>query len=159
MEKKGQAHIVEGDDEHWNKVVKHKLAEDHLVVVLMNGWKAETEVCQARVQTFLGGKHSQRQADEKTQGPDQNKHEDYQVHGGRLVGVGDDHGSSHGHSTQGVGTGCQAEREQELIDLTGDFTERPSVAHRRVESEGDEDQGQEVGQSHAEEEDVQAVLT
>lgn len=100
MKKKSQTDIVEGDDQHWYKVVKYKLAQDHLVVMLMDCWKAEGEVFQTLAQALFGGKNSQWQADEEAEGPDQDKHEDDQVHRGRLVWVGDDHGARHGHGTQ-----------------------------------------------------------
>lgn len=128
-------------------------------MVLMNGWEAEGEVCQARAQALFRGKHSQRQTDEKAEGPDQDKHENDQVHGGRLVRVCNDHGPSHGHSTQRVGAGCQAEGQEELVDLAGGVTQRPGVADSRVQGEGDEQESEEVSQRHAEQEDVQAVLT
>ena len=158
MEEKTQADIVEGNDQHRNKVVKYKLAEDHLVMVLMNGWKAEGEVCQAWAQALFGGKHSQWQGDEEAEGPHQDKHENDQVHVGWLVRVGDDHGTGHGDGTQRIGAGCQAKSEQELVDLAGGVAQRPGVADSRVQGEGDEQEGEEVGQSHAEEEDVKAVL-
>lgn len=124
----------------------------------MNSWKAEGEVCQAWTHAFFVGKHAQRQADKEAQGPDQDKHEDDQVHGGRLVRVGDDHGAGHGHGAQRVGACRQAEGQQELVDLAGGVTQRPGVAYGRVQGEGDEQEGEEVGQSHAEQEDVEAVL-
>lgn len=116
----------------------------------MNGWKAEGEVCQGWAQALFGGKHAQRQTDEEAEGPDQDKHEDNQVHGGWLVRVGDDHGAGHGHGTQRVGAGCQTEGQQELVDLAGSVAQRPSVAYGRVQGEGDEQQAEEVSQSHAE---------
>lgn len=116
----------------------------------MNGWKAEGEVSQAGAQALFGGKHTQRQADEEAEGPDQDKHEDDQVHGGRLVRVGDDHGAGHGHGTKRVCAGCQAEGEQKLVDLAGGFTQRPGVADGGVHGEWDEQEGEEVGQGHAE---------
>lgn len=78
-------------------------------MVLLCGRKAEGEVCLARTHAFFICKHAQRQADKEAQGPDQDKHEDDQIHGGRMVRVGDDHGAGHGHGTQGIGACCQAE--------------------------------------------------
>lgn len=158
MEEDSQPDVVEGDDQHWNEIIKHKLAEDHLVVMLVDGGEADAEVRLAGIHDLFLGEHAQRQADEEAQSPGQHHHEDDQVHGGRLVGVGDDHGACHRDGTQRVGAGRQAEGQQELVDLAGGVVQRPGVADGGVQGDGDEQEGEEVGQSHAEEEHVQAVL-
>lgn len=114
-------------------------------MVLMNCWKAEGEVSQAWAQALFGGKHSQRQTYEEAEGPDQDEQEDDQVHGGRLVRVGDDHGAGHGHGAERVCAGRKAEGQQELVDLAGRIPQRPGVADGGVQGEGDEQQGEEVG--------------
>lgn len=119
-------------------------------MVLVNGWEAEGKVGQARAEALFGGKHTQRQADKEAEGPDQDEHEDDQVHGWRLVRVGDDHGAGHGHCAQRVGAGRQTEGQQELVNLAGHVAQRPGVTDGRVQGEGDEQQGEEVGQGHAE---------
>lgn len=69
-----------------------------MVVVLMNSRKAEA--FQGQTHASFVGKHTQWQANEEAQGPDQDKHEDDHIQGGGLVRVGDDHGAGHGHGAQ-----------------------------------------------------------
>lgn len=76
-----------------------------------------------------------------------------------MIRVGDDHDSGHRDGTQRVGAGCQGEGQQELVDLAGGVAQRPGEADGRVQGEGDEQQGEEVCQGHAEDECVQTVLT